>query len=108
MEVKEIMLLKACEGIDMLLSKEQIDNTYIQLLYFIKSLNEDDNLVLGISDKELEELLDKEDTDEPGVLSIGEELFEKLKNLENSMVVSIGDMDLKEIFDELFKELNED
>lgn len=104
MEVKEIMLLKACEGIDMLLSKGQIDDTYIQLLYFIKNLNEDNNLVIGLSEKEMEELLDEEDTDEPVVLSMGEGLFEKLKHLENSMVISVGDIDLGE----LFKKLNED
>ena len=103
MEVKEIMLLQACAGIDMLLSKGQIDDTYIQLLYFIKSLNEDNNLVVGLSDKEMEETLDEEDTDEPVVLPMDEELFEKIKNLGNHMVISIGGIELEEYL----KKLNE-
>lgn len=109
MEVKEIMLLKAYEGIDMLLSKGQIDDTYIQLLYFIKSLNEDlnedDNLVVGLSDKKMEEIFDEEDTDEPEILSMGEGLFKNLENyIKNSTIISIKDIDLEE----LFKKLNED
>ncbi len=100
----EVLLQKAWEGLNYLLDIGQIDDTYIQLLYFIKNLNEDNNLVIGLSEKEMEELLDEEDTDEPGVLSMGEGLFEKLKHLENSMVISIGDIDLGE----LFKKLNED
>ena len=103
MEVKEIMLLQACAGIDMLLSKGQIDDTYIQLLYFIKSLNEDNNLVVGLSDKEMEETIDEEDTDEPVVLPMDEELFEKIKNLGNHMVISIGGIELEEYL----KKLNE-
>ena len=100
----EVLLQKAWEGLNYLLDIGQIDDTYIQLLYFIKNLNEDNNLVIGLSEKEMEELLDEEDTEEPGVLSMGEGLFEKLKHLENSMVISIGDIDLGE----LFKKLNED
>ncbi len=100
----EVLLQKAWEGLNYLLDIGQIDDTYIQLLYFIKNLNEDNNLVIGLSEKEMEELLDGEDTDEPGILSMGEGLFEKLKHLENSMVISIGDIDLGE----LFKKLNED
>lgn len=104
MEVKEIMLLQACEGIDMLLSKGQIDDTYIQLLYFIQSLDEDNNLEVGLSDKKMEELLDEDVIIEPRILLLGKELFEKLKDLENSIVISIGDIDLEEFI----KKLNED
>ena len=75
MEVKEIMLLQACEGIDMLLSKGQIDDTYIQLLYFIKSLNEDNNLEVGLSDKEMEEIFDEDVIVEPRILSMGGSYF---------------------------------
>lgn len=82
MEVKEIMLLKAFEGIDMLLSKGQINDTYIQLLYFIKNLNEDNNLVIGLSDNEIEDLLD-EDSVKTDLLSEEDELFEKLQILQN-------------------------
>lgn len=82
MEVKEIMLLKAFEGIDMLLSKGQINDTYIQLLYFIKNLNEDNNLVIGLSDNEIEDLLD-EDSVKTDLLSEEDELFEKLQRLLN-------------------------
>ncbi len=100
----EVLLQKAWEGLNYLLDIGQIDDTYIQLLYFIKNLNEDNNLVIGLSEKEMEELFDEEGTNEPGILSMGEGLFEKLKHLENSMVISIGDIDLGE----LFKKLNED
>lgn len=51
------------------------------LLYFIKSINED-NLQIGLTDNEVEDLLD-EDNVKTDLLSVGDGLFEKLQRLQN-------------------------
>lgn len=77
----EALLKKAWQGLNHLLSIGHIDETFIDLLYFIKSINED-NLQIGLTDNEVEDLLD-EDSVKADLLSVGDELFEKLQRLQN-------------------------
>lgn len=87
----EVLLQKAWEGLNHLLTTGQINETFINLLYFIKSINED-NLQIGLSDNEVEDLLD-EDSVKTELLSVGDGVFEKLQqrlqNLQDSEKVSI-------------------
>lgn len=55
----EALLQKAWEGLDHLLTRGYINETFIGLLYFIKSINED-NLQIGLTDNEVEDLLDED------------------------------------------------
>ena len=77
----EVLLQKAWEGLDHLLTRGRINGTFIGLLYFIKSIN-DDNLQIGLTDNEVEDLLD-EDSVKTDLLSIGDGVFEKLQRLQN-------------------------
>lgn len=54
-----VLLQKAWEGLNYLLDIGQINETFIGLLYFIKSINED-NLQIGLTDNEVEDLLDED------------------------------------------------
>ena len=77
----EVLLQKAWEGLNHLLTTGQINETFIDLLYFIKSINED-NLQIGLTDNEVKDLLD-EDSVKTDLLSVGDGLFEKLQRLQN-------------------------
>lgn len=55
----EVLLQKAWEGLNHLLTTGQINETFIGLLYFIKSINED-NLQIGLTDNEVEDLFDED------------------------------------------------
>ena len=87
----EVLLQTAWEGLNHLLTIGHINETFIDLLYFIKSINED-NLQIGLSDNEVEDLLD-EDSVKTELLSVGDGVFEKLQqrlqNLQDSEKVSI-------------------
>ena len=99
---KELLLKKAWQGLNHLLSIGHIDETFIDLLYFIKNINEDNNLVIGLSDKETQELFDEENTGKPETIEMRGELLEQFKNMEKSMVISVGDFDLDELIKKLF------
>ena len=77
----EVLLQKAWEGLDHLLTRGHINETFISLLYFIKSINED-NLQIGLTDNEVKDLLD-EDNVKTDLLSVGDGVFEKLQRLQN-------------------------
>lgn len=86
----EALLKKAWQGLNHLLSIGHIDETFVDLLYFIKSINED-NLQIGLTDNEVEDLLD-EDNVKTDLLSVGDGLFEQLQrplNLQDLEKVSI-------------------
>lgn len=55
----KVLLQKAWEGLNYLLDIGQINETFIGLLYFIKSINED-NLQIGLTDNEVEDLFDED------------------------------------------------
>ena len=55
----EVLLQKAWEGLNHLLTTGQINETFIGLLYFIKSINED-NLQIGLTDNEVKDLFDED------------------------------------------------
>lgn len=77
----EALLQKAWQGLNHLLSIGYIDETFIDLLYFIKGINED-NLQIGLTDSVVEDLLD-EDSVKTDLLSVGDGVFEKLQRLQN-------------------------
>lgn len=77
----EVLLQKAWEGLNHLLTIGHINETFVNLLYFIKSINED-SLQIGLTDNEVEDLLD-EDSVKTDLLSVGDGLFEKLQRLQN-------------------------
>ena len=55
----KVLLQKAWEGLDHLLTRGDINETFIGLLYFIKSINED-NLQTGLTDNEVKDLFDED------------------------------------------------
>ena len=77
----EVLLQKAWEGLNHLLTIGHINETFVNLLYFIKSINED-SLQIGLTDNEVKDLLD-EDSVKTDLLSVGDGLFEKLQRLQN-------------------------
>lgn len=55
----EVLLQKAWEGLNHLLTIGHINETFVNLLYFIKSINED-NLQIGLTDNEVKDLFDED------------------------------------------------
>lgn len=66
-----VLLQKAWEGLNHLLIRGHINETFVNLLYFIKSINED-NLQIGLTDDDVKDLLDEDDIEKVSIFVLKE------------------------------------
>ena len=90
----KVLLQKAWEGLNYLLDIGQINETFIGLLYFIKSINED-NLQIGLTDNEVKDLLDEDDIEKVSLFTLKEPPSEEIND------------PMIEIWEEIIKKLSE-
>lgn len=87
----EALLKKAWQGLNHLLSIGYIDETFIDLLYFIKSINED-NLQIGLTNNEVEDLFDE---DKVSIFTLKEFPLEEI----NSPMAKIWEEAIKKLYE---------